>query len=56
MDKNQGCADFGTMLLKESCETGELRLGTVGIRIIDTGEHYGNLELVVSGLAKSRSK
>ena len=54
MDGDQGCVGFGTMLLKESCEAAVSSALEHGIRIIDTGEHYENLELVGKGLAKNR--
>lgn len=43
---------FGTMMLKESCEQAVSDALSLGVKIIDTGEHYGNLDLVGKGLAK----
>lgn len=37
---------LGTLLLKESCEAAVTTAVEVGCRIIDTGEHYSNLELI----------
>jgi len=49
---DEACVGFGTMLLKESCEAAVGDALALGVRVIDTGEHYDNLELVGKGLAK----
>lgn len=41
---------LGTMLLKESCQAAVATAIEVGCQIIDTGEHYDNLELVGAAL------
>jgi len=41
---------LGTLLLKESCETAVAAAVEAGCKLIDTGEHYGNLELVGNAL------
>jgi len=41
---------LGTMLLKESCKDAVATALEIGCQIIDTGEHYGNLELVGAAL------
>lgn len=41
---------FGTLLLKESCKDAVSDAMEAGCQLIDTGEHYGNLELVGQAL------
>lgn len=47
---------LGTMLLKESCEQAIVDALKAGCTVIDTSEHYGNLDLVGAGLAKSEHR
>merc|ERR1719160_2229724 len=47
---------LGTLLLKESCEDAVNTAVDVGCQFIDTGEHYGNLELVGKGLKAGSHK
>jgi len=44
------------MLLKESAEEAVSTAVEVGCNLLDTGEHYGNLELIGKGLAKAERK
>lgn len=53
MDAEKACVGLGTMLLKESCEDAVSDALSLGVKIVDTGEHYENLELVGKGLAKA---
>jgi len=43
---------LGTLLLKESCEASVITAVEAGCQLIDTGEHYGNLDLVGAALKK----
>ena len=43
------------MMLKESCEQAVANALSLGVNIIDTGENYGNLELVGKGLATQQA-
>lgn len=47
------CMGFGTMLLKETCEVAVSDAVSMGYKLIDTGEHYGNLDLIGTGLNKA---
>jgi len=47
---------LGTLLLKESCEAAVSDAVQVGCQLIDTGEHYGNLELVGNALKTVQCK
>jgi diketogulonate reductase-like aldo/keto reductase len=47
---------LGTMLLKESCQDAVATALEVGCKIIDTGEHYGNLELIGTALKAAGRK
>ena len=40
------------MLLKETCEEAVSDALKLGVKVIDTGEHYENLDLVGKGLKK----
>jgi len=50
---SEASVGFGTMLLKESCEDAVREAVTLGVKVVDTGEHYENLELVGAGLKKA---
>jgi diketogulonate reductase-like aldo/keto reductase len=45
---------LGTLGLKESCEAAVGTAVEVGCQLIDTGEHYGNLELVGAALKAAK--
>eukprot|EP00927_Polykrikos_kofoidii_P003206 TRINITY_DN11279_c0_g1_i1.p1 TRINITY_DN11279_c0_g1~~TRINITY_DN11279_c0_g1_i1.p1 ORF type:complete len:336 (-),score=39.07 TRINITY_DN11279_c0_g1_i1:179-1186(-) len=47
---------LGTMLLKESAEDAVGKAIETGCNLIDTGEHYGNLELIGEALKASAQK
>lgn len=47
---------LGTLLLKESCDAAVTTAVEAGCQLIDTGEHYGNLELVGAALNSSLKK
>lgn len=47
---------LGTMLLKESCDAAVTGALSLGCRLIDTGEHYGNLDLVGAALKQCERK
>lgn len=47
---------LGTLLLKESCEAAVTTAVEAGCQVIDTGEHYDNLELVGAALSSSLKK
>lgn len=44
------------MLLKETCEEAVSDAVSLGVSVIDTGEHYENLSLVGKGLAKTKAE
>jgi len=46
---------LGTLLLNESCEAAVAAATEAGCKFIDTGEHYGNLELVGKALKAAPS-
>jgi diketogulonate reductase-like aldo/keto reductase len=45
---------LGTLGLKESCEAAVGTAVDVGCQLVDTGEHYGNLELVGAALKAAK--
>eukprot|EP00746_Dinoflagellata_sp_MGD_P166018 gnl/MRDRNA2_/MRDRNA2_95634_c0_seq1.p1 gnl/MRDRNA2_/MRDRNA2_95634_c0~~gnl/MRDRNA2_/MRDRNA2_95634_c0_seq1.p1 ORF type:complete len:374 (+),score=63.77 gnl/MRDRNA2_/MRDRNA2_95634_c0_seq1:87-1124(+) len=47
---------LGTLLLRENCEAAINDAVQVGCKLIDTGEHYGNLELVGKALRMAPCK
>merc|ERR1711957_393895 len=55
-DKCGPVVALGTMGLKESCTDAVKKAVDIGCSLIDTGEHYGNLELVGAGLKNSTHK
>jgi len=52
MTSLEAAVGLGTLLLKESCDDAVTTAVEAGVQLIDTGEHYGNLELVGAALKK----
>ena len=50
------CVGLGTLGLKESCEAAVGQAAKAGCKLIDTGEHYGNLERVGAALKNAVQK
>ena len=50
------CVGRGTLGLKESCETAVGTAVAAGCELVDTGEHYGNLEKIGAALKAAENE